>query len=389
MRVVIASDSFKGSATSLAVADAVERGIHRSDPFVECLKFAVADGGEGLVKALRKKGDQIVTLSVRGPLGTPVSAQYIVRGTMAIMEMAEASGLPLVAEGERNPLLTTTYGTGEMMLDALDRGCTEILLGIGGSATNDCGVGMAAALGVRFLAADGREVAPCGGELSKISRIDSTGLSEKVRTATIRVACDVDNPLCGPQGASAIYGPQKGATPEMVGLLDDALSHVAEIVETANERRCGMLRDVPGAGAAGGLGFGLMAFCGANLVSGIELVLDVIGIDKALKNADLVITGEGRIDGQSKRGKVPVGIAARAKRYGVPAVVLAGDIGPGVEKLYELGLDSILSTTSRAMPLSEAMSHSLELTEDAADRMWRLLVVGMSMGMAISSSKAP
>lgn len=387
MRVVIASDSFKGSATSLAVADAVERGIHRSAPSVECLKFAVADGGEGLVKALRREGDQIVTLSVRGPLGTPVSARYIVRDTMAIMEMAEASGLPLVAESERNPLLTTTYGTGEMMLDALQRGCTEILIGIGGSATNDCGVGMAAALGVRFLDADGREVSPCGGELSKISRIDSTGLSDKVRTATIRVACDVDNPLCGPQGASAIYGPQKGATPEMVGLLDDALAHVATLVEDSREKCGGKLRDVPGAGAAGGLGFGLMAFCGAKLVSGIELVLDVIGIDGALKNADLVITGEGRIDGQSKRGKVPVGIAARAKRYGIPVVVLAGDIGPGVEKLYELGLDSILSTTSRAMPLSEAMSHSLELTEDAADRMWRLLAVGMSMGTAISSSK--
>ncbi len=375
MRIVIASDSFKGSATSLAVADAIERGIHRSDPTVECRKFAVADGGEGLVKALQCDDDEIVDLAVCGPLSTPVRAQYIVRGKMAIMEMAEASGLPLVPDDKRNPLKTTTYGTGEMMLDALDRGCTEILIGIGGSATNDCGAGMASALGVRFLDAEGQDVFPCGGELSKVVSIDTSGLADKVRDATIRVACDVDNPLCGPNGASAVYGPQKGATPEMVDMLDASLEHMASLVEGESLR----LRDTPGAGAAGGLGFGLMAFCDARLVSGIELVLDVIGIDAALEDADLVITGEGRIDGQSKRGKVPVGVAARARKFDVPAVVLAGDIGPGVEKLYELGLDSILSTTCRAMSLSEAMAHSLELTEDAADRMWRLIQVGMRM----------
>ncbi len=376
MRIVIASDSFKGSATSLAVADAVERGIRRSDSSVECMKFAVADGGEGLVKALQREGDQTVVLTVHGPLGEPVSARYVIRGATAIMEMAEASGLPLIGDDKRNPLLTSTYGTGEMLLDALGRGCTEVLIGIGGSATNDCGVGMAAALGVRFLDSEGREVPPCGGELSRISSIDRSHISGRLRSASIKVACDVDNPLCGPQGASAVYGPQKGATPEMVELLDGALSHVASLVGESG----GSLMNVPGAGAAGGLGFGLMAFCGAKLVSGIDLVLDVIGLDAALENADLVVTGEGRIDGQSKRGKVPVGIAARAKKYGVPVVVLAGDIGPGVEKLYDLGLDSILSTTSRAMPLSEAMAHSLELTEDAADRMWRLLKVGMTMG---------
>lgn len=375
MRIVIASDSFKGSATSLAVADAIERGIHRSDPAVECRKFAVADGGEGLIKALQCDDDEIVDLAVCGPLSTPVRAQYIIRGKMAIMEMAEASGLPLVPDDKRNPLKTTTYGTGEMMLDALSRGCTEILIGIGGSATNDCGAGMASALGVRFLDAEGQDVFPSGGELSKVVSIDTSRLTDKVRDATIRVACDVDNPLCGPNGASAVYGPQKGATPEMVDMLDASLEHVASLVEGESLR----LRDTPGAGAAGGLGFGLMAFCDAKLVSGIELVLDVIGIDAALEDADLVITGEGRIDGQSKRGKVPVGVATRARKFAVPAVVLAGDIGPGVEKLYELGLDSILSTTSRAMPLSEAMAHSLELTEDAADRMWRLIQVGMRM----------
>lgn len=375
MRIVIASDSFKGSATSLAVADAIERGIHRSDPAVECRKFAVADGGEGLVKALQCDDDEIVDLAVCGPLSTPVRAQYIIRGKMAIMEMAEASGLPLVPDDKRNPFKTTTYGTGEMMLDALDRGCTEILIGIGGSATNDCGAGMASALGVRFLDAEGQDVFPSGGELSKVVSIDTSRLADKVRDATIRVACDVDNPLCGPNGASAVYGPQKGATPEMVDMLDASLEHVASLVEGESLR----LRDTPGAGAAGGLGFGLMAFCDAKLVSGIELVLDVLGIDAALEDADLVITGEGRIDGQSKRGKVPVGVATRARKFAVPAVVLAGDIGPGVEKLYELGLDSILSTTSRAMPLSEAMAHSLELTEDAADRMWRLIQVGMRM----------
>ncbi len=372
MRIVIASDSFKGSASSMEVANAIEHGIHRFDPLITCDKFSVADGGEGMVQALMLPAETLTEISVKGPMGKPTVAKYLIRKNTAIMEMAQASGLPLVDVSQRNPMLASTYGTGQMIADALDLGCTDILLGIGGSATNDGGTGMAYALGARFLNAQGIEVVPVGGNLGSITQVDMSGFDPRIASTTFRVACDVDNPLCGPQGASAIYGPQKGADQQMVGQLDANLQHLADIVAPA-------LALEPGAGAAGGLGFGLMAFCNAKLSSGIGLVLDVIGIDDALDGADLVITGEGKIDGQSKRGKVPMGIAAHAARHGVPVVVLAGDIGPGTDALYPLGIDAILSTTSRAMPLAEAMANSLQLTEDAAHRMMRLLDVGRRM----------
>jgi glycerate 2-kinase len=367
MKITIATDSFKGSASSLEVAHAIERGIHRVDPTVICDTFPVADGGEGLIETLRRTGDTLVTVRVHGPLFEERQAHYLKRDTTAIIEMAESSGITLVPDGKLNPLETTTLGTGELMRHALENGCTELIIGIGGSATNDGGIGMAAALGFRFLDKTGAELVPAGKSLSSISSIDRSAVTPLLDNAVIRAACDVDNPLCGENGASAVYGPQKGATPAMICELDAGLMNLAVRTD------CRILAEDPGCGAAGGLGFGLRSFCHAELESGITLVLGVIGIDKSLACANLVITGEGRIDGQSKRGKVPVGVARLAKKYNLPVIVFAGDIGPGTECLYDMGIDAIVSTTNAAMELKKAMSHSLELTEDAAFRTWHLI----------------
>jgi glycerate kinase len=374
MNVTIASDSFKGSATSIAVAEAIERGIHRVDPTVTCHKFPVADGGEGLISTLREQGDEEIQVPVHGPLFEQREASYLKRGNLAIIEMATASGLPLVPADRRNPLLTTTFGTGELIADALGRGCDNLIIGIGGSATNDCGIGMAAALGVRFTDSDGKVVSPSGGNLGSIEHVDCSGIDPLLAKATIRVACDVDNPLCGPNGSSAVYGPQKGATEEMVRSLDAAMDRFARLLGKED------LASYPGAGAAGGLGFALMVFAGASLESGIGLVLSVIGMEEALKESAICFTGEGKIDGQSKCGKVPVGVAQLAKKYDVPVIAFAGDIGEGTESLYSLGIDAIVSTTNAAMPLEKAMARSLELTEDAAFRTFHLIKATQGIG---------
>lgn len=367
MKVTIASDSFKGSASSLEVARAIERGIHRVDPTVVCDKYPVADGGEGLIATLQKTGDEEVTVAVHGPLFEERQASYLKRGKLAIIEMATASGLPLVPVDQRNPLHTTSLGTGELILDALEKGCDNLIVGIGGSATNDCGIGMATALGALFYDKEGNLVMPTGGNIASIATIDTTKMTPLLANTTIRVACDVDNPLCGPNGSSAIYGPQKGATPEMVAILDNAMDGFSRLLGKQE------LAVYPGAGAAGGLGFALMAFANAQLESGIALVLSVIGMEESLKGSTLCFTGEGKIDGQSKCGKVPVGIAKLAKKHNVPVIAFAGDIGEGTESLYELGIDAIVSTTNAAMPLEKAMARSLELTEDAAFRTFHLI----------------
>jgi glycerate kinase len=367
MKITIATDSFKGSADSLAVASAIEKGIHRVDSSVICDKFPVADGGEGLLETIRQPGDELIPVRACGPLFEEREAFYVRRGMTAVIETAVISGLPLVPQDRMNPLETTTFGTGELIRHALEHGCTELIIGIGGSATNDGGIGMAAALGARFLDSSGNEVPAAGKGLAGIRSIDMTGFCPLVRKASIRVACDVDNPLYGTTGASAVYGPQKGATPEMIAELDDGLRNLAE--RTGKET----LALEPGSGAAGGLGFALRAFCGAKLESGITLVLKAIGIERSLTTSDLVITGEGRIDGQSSRGKVPVGVSKLAKQFGLPVIAFAGDIGPETENLYQLGIDAIVSTTNAAMALSYAMAHSLELTEDAAFRTWHLV----------------
>lgn len=376
MKVVIASDSYKGSNTSIKVAGAIEEGIRKVDPDLDVVKLPVADGGEGLVQALVPDRDKWVYVDVAGPMGESLKAEYALfsEGT-AVIEMASASGLPLV-KGEKDPRKATTFGTGQLMKDALDRGCRTLLIGIGGSATNDGGTGMARALGARFLDASGNEIEAVGGNLSSIDRVDLSGIHPAVHETVIKVACDVDNPLCGEHGASAVYGPQKGATPEMVKELDANLKYLADLMEkqTGND-----MSEVPGAGAAGGLGFGLMAFCGGVLEKGIDLVLDSVGFDDSLDGADLVITGEGRIDGQSVRGKVPVGIAARAKKKDLPVLVIAGDIGPGISNLYDYGIDAVMSTVNKAMPLEEALSRSTELLIDGAERAFRMVKIGMDI----------
>jgi len=373
VKITIASDSFKGSATSLQVADAIEKGIHRVDKNIQCFKYPVADGGEGLIETLKQQGDEIVEVEVMGPLFEKRTAFYLKRGKIAIIEMANASGLPLVEENLRNPMNTTTYGTGQLIKAALDSGSDDIVIGIGGSATNDGGIGMIAALGGKFYDKQNNLIKPNGQGLTQIESVDLEGLDPKIKQVKIRVACDVDNPLCGKNGASAIFGPQKGATPEMVKILDKALNHFAKIVNLEKVAK------EPGSGAAGGLGFALSGMLGAKLESGINLVLSVIGIETALKQSTFCFTGEGKIDGQSKRGKVPVGVAALAKKYGVTVIAFAGDIGPGTEELYNYGIDGIVSTTNAAMPLEKAMKNSLILTEDAAFRTFKLIKATMKV----------
>ncbi len=370
MKVVIASDSFKGSASSLEVASAIERGIKKADKSIEIKKFPISDGGEGLIEVVESlQGYKRETITVKDPLFRDIEASYVRNENTAFIEMAAASGLPLVEESNRNPLNTTTYGTGQLIKDALDKGILNLVIGIGGSATNDGGIGMLNALGAKFYDKDKNEVSPIGGNLSKIESYDFSLLHKSISKATISVACDVDNPLCGINGASYIYGPQKGADKQSVEFLDQSLLQFSKLVNKEKEAL------EAGSGAAGGLGFALLSFLNAELKSGIELVLTAIGFEKALLDADLVITGEGKIDGQSKRGKVPVGVAKIAKKFNVPVIALAGDIGKGTESLYDLGIDGIVSTTSRAMPLEEAMKNSLILTEEESFRLWKILQI--------------
>lgn len=379
MRVLVAADSFKGSLSSLEVAKAVTTGIHRVLREAEVLAVPMADGGEGTVQALvTATGGKLIDVTVTGPLNLPVNAQFgfLPDGT-AVLEMAAASGLPLVPDDKRDPRITTTFGTGQLIRAALDRGANKIVMGIGGSATNDGGAGMFQALGGRLLDKEGRDLGYGGGQLDKLHSIDVANLDPRLKNTKIEVACDVQNPLCGPRGASAVYGPQKGATPEMVEILDTNLNHYAELIYD----QLGIaVKDVPGAGAAGGLGAGLMAFTGAELKSGVEIVLDTIGIDQLMQKVDLVITGEGQIDSQSAYGKVPVGVASRAARYGLPVIAVVGGIGQGSEKLYEYGIHSIVTIVNGPMNLEEAMANGAALTADAAERTFRLLKVGNRMG---------
>ncbi|HEX9060222.1 MAG TPA: glycerate kinase [Clostridia bacterium] len=372
MRVLIASDSFKGSLGSLEVADMIEKGIRNvySDAYVD--KVAVADGGEGTVSAFAHNlGGEYIYTDVKGPLGETVRARYgIIHGNIAVIEMAEASGLCLVPEGKRNPLLTSTYGTGELIIDALSKGCRDIIIGIGGSATNDGGAGMAAALGVKFLDRDGNSFLPTGGSLGSVYSIDMDGISPDISNARITAACDVDIPLCGPRGASRVFAPQKGANLEMVETLDKNLQNYASVIK--KELRID-IAETPGAGAAGGLGAGLMVFCGALFKNGIDLLLDTVNIDEKIRLCDIVITGEGRIDRQTAMGKAPCGIAKKAKMHGKPVFAIAGQIGDGVKMVYEKGIDSVISIVSRPMSLNEALQSSPELIEDAAERLFRVI----------------
>ncbi len=380
MRIIVAPDSFKGSVSALGVAEAMERGIHAVFPTAEVFKVPIADGGEGTVEALvAATGGKLMHSEVQGPLGAPVRAHWGISGdgATAFLEMASASGLPLIAKEQRDPCVTSTYGTGQLMKAALDAGLRRIVIGIGGSATNDGGTGMARALGVRFLDAQGADLPEGGAALARLAQIDLSGLDPRLAELHLLVACDVDNPLCGPRGASAVYGPQKGATPEMVTELDAALGVFATVATAATGRDMALQ---PGAGAAGGLGAGLLFFTPASLRPGVAIVLETTGFDAMVQGADLVITGEGRTDFQTAMGKAPVGVAAVAKRHGVPVVCLSGGLGVGADEVLAHGIDALASIVPHHMPLDDCMAQGEALLEAAAARVCRLLLVGRTLG---------
>lgn len=379
MIFVVAPDSFKGSLSAVAVANAMEQGILSIFPEAQVRKVPIADGGEGTVEALvTATGGQMISERVLGPLGTPVQAFWGILGDgeTAVIEMAAASGLTLVPPDQRNPRHTTTYGTGQLMKAALNQGIRKLVIGIGGSATNDGGVGMAQALGIKFLDAAGKELPFGGSALSNLSTIDMTDADPRLAEATILVACDVDNPLCGEKGASAVYGPQKGATREMITELDAALNHYARI---ACEITGKDIANHPGAGAAGGLGAGLLFFTNAQLKPGVEIVLNATNFADIVKQADLLITGEGCTDFQTAFGKAPVGVAKIAKHANVPAVCLSGGLGNGYQSVTQHGIDALMSIVPRPMTLNECIESAADLIQEATSRLCRLIAVGRSL----------
>lgn len=378
MKIVIAPDSFKENLTSLEVASEIETGLKRVWPDAEYIKVPMADGGEGTVQSLvDATGGQIIKCEVTGPLGDKVQASYGLLGdtSIAVIEMAEASGLPLVPKDQRDPLRATTFGTGELIADAINRGVKEIIIGIGGSATNDAGAGFAQALGARFHNAGGVPITEPlgGGRLAEVTAIDMTQANPGLSRVRISVACDVTNPLCGENGASQVYGKQKGATPEMIAQLDKNLEHFARIIE---RDLFVDIADEPGAGAGGGIGAGLLAFTNATLKRGVELVIAHTGLEKQMKGADLAITGEGRVDSQTAFGKTPSGVAAVARKLGVPVVAIGGGLADDAAAVFAHGIDGLETATPNAMPLEEAIGKSRLYLQDAAERVARLIVIG-------------
>ena len=376
MRILIAPQSLKGSLTAAEAGQAIAHGVRAVYPEAEIEIVPVADGGEGTVQALvDATGGKIIQQTVTGPLGEPVPAFFGLMGDgrTAAIEMAACAGLPLVPPERRNPRITTTYGVGELIMAALDYGSRHFIIGIGGSATNDGGAGMAQAMGAALLTNEGTEIARGGAALATLAHISTSTMDTRLQACTIEVACDVTNPLCGPQGASAVYGPQKGATPEMVAELDRALDHYAQIIE----QDLGLtVRDIPGAGAAGGLGAGLMAFLHATLRPGAQIVLEAVHLEDRVRTTDLVITAEGQIDAQTAYGKSVGAVAAIAKRYGLPVLAFAGSLGDHYQDIYELGVDAVVALPSRPMTLAYAMENAARLTSDAAERACKLLQVG-------------
>ena len=360
-KIVVASDSFKGSLTSREISTIVAEAVSEVFPDCQTVCLEIADGGEGTIDALcRALGGSRIEVSVSDPLGKPVVSEYAIvnvpgEGPTAVIEMSKASGLPLVPEGLRNPMLTTTFGTGELILDALGRGCKHFLIGIGGSATNDGGTGMLAALGWRFRDSDGNELPPVGASLGKIESIDSSGKNPALDGCSFVTACDVDNPFCGPDGAAFVFAPQKGAGPEEVILLDKGLESFSSVIRKSTGVD---VKDIPGAGAAGGLGGALLAFLGARLTPGAEMVLEAIGFDSLAEGADLVITGEGRMDFQTLKGKAPLCVLRHATRLGIPTISLAGIISD-YDLLKNLGYKDILCINPPGLPHETAMQSAV------------------------------
>ncbi len=374
MKIILAPDSFKGSLSAAEVAESMARGVEKVFPNAQIIRLPLSDGGEGFVNSLVSctKG---ITISekVIGPLGDPVEAFWGILGDgkTAVLETAAASGIHLVTEKKRNPLITTTYGTGELIRCALIKGCSRIIIGTGGSVTNDGGAGIAQALGVKFLNCEDNSLPFGGGGLSHLDKIDVAGLDSRIKETEILVACDVNNPLTGPLGASYIYGPQKGATEDMVLELDKALDHYAAIIS----RDLGVeVKNIPGAGSGGGTGAGLLAFLKGRLMPGIELVMNVLGLEKELADCNLLLTGEGALDAQSVFGKVPIGVARKAAVFRVPVVVLSGKIDNDKEIFYNEGITGCFPIVNRPMSLQESMERAPELVESATVdilRLWR------------------
>lgn len=371
MKIAIAPDSFKECLTADEVAGAIEEGVRRAFPDCVTVCVPMADGGEGTVDALiAATNGRIVELTGTGPMGTPVATRYglLGDGESAVIEMAAVSGLPLVRTEERDPRIATTYGAGELLCDALNRGASRIIIGLGGSATNDGGAGAAQALGVSLRDAAGRELPWGGAALARLATIDLSRRHPRLNQCVLEAACDVDNPLCGPTGASRVYGPQKGAGPKVVEELDAALRHFGDIIEA----QLGVpVLDVPGAGAAGGLGAGLVAFAGGVLRPGVDIVADACKLTSRIAGAELVITGEGRIDAQTPHGKTPAGVAKAARQLGIPVVAIAGSLGPGYDAVHDCGIREVISIQSGTMSLAEAMARAPELLAAAAERVAR------------------
>lgn len=375
-KIILAPNALKGSCTAAAAAAAMAHGVARALPDAVCVQLPVADGGDGLAEVLTAALDgERRMVPVTGPRFAPVDAALVWSPSRrtAVVEMALASGLALLAEDERDATATTTLGTGELMRAALDLGAEHIIVGLGGSATNDGGIGMARALGWRFLDASGQAVTPTGAGLPDIARIDRTAKDPRLGKVRVEAVCDVDNPLTGPRGAAAVYGPQKGAGPAQVAALDAGLAQLADRIE----RDLGLdVADLPGAGAAGGLGAGLVAFADATLRPGAELVLDLLALDRHLAGADLVLTAEGRIDAQTAYGKAPAAVAARAKAQGIPCIAIAGGIGEDLGPLHDIGIDAVFSLCRWPMTLDEAQRDAEALLADAAEQAARAFFAG-------------
>ncbi|MBL7076413.1 MAG: glycerate kinase [Kiritimatiellae bacterium] len=375
MKIGIAPDSFKGNMTALQVATRIEKGLRKALGDITVVKVPMADGGDGTAKTIvDATGGRMVRRTVSGPLGKPVRASFGLSGDghTAVIEMAEASGLALLRPSQRNPMRTTTRGTGELISHALKLGVSHLLVGIGGSATTDGGMGMARALGVRFLDKRGREVADNGRGLLRVASIDMTGLDPRLEDVRVEVACDVDNPLTGLHGAAQVYGPQKGATPEMVEQLDAGLENLADVIKRDLGKS---VLKVPGSGAAGGLGAGLLAFLHGELRPGIAIVIDAVQLAKRLKGCDLVITGEGRMDGQTAFGKTPAGVAGVAKSLGLPVIALAGCLGPGVSKVHKIGIDAYFSTLERSINEDEIPVVGPTMLTNCAEQVGRVIAM--------------
>ncbi len=373
MKIAIVPNAFKGSLTALQAADCIERGIKKALPNIATVKIPMADGGDGTALAIMEAtGGKQVKCLVRDPLGRRIRSTFGLTGDgrTAVIEMALASGLVLLKPNERNPLLTSSRGTGELIRAALALHVREILIGIGGSATNDGGVGMARALGIRFLDARNRELVDNGGALTKLSRIDITGLDARLKNTIISVACDVDNPLCGPRGAARVYGPQKGATQAMVKQLDDGLNRLAAVIQKDLGVKVAKL---PGAGAAGGQGAGLVAFLGARMRSGVDIVTNAIALESKLAGCDLVVTGEGRLDGQTAFGKAPAGVAKVARKLGIPVIAICGSLSSDAKKVREIGIEAFFSALEEPMTEADFPKHGPGMLERCAEQIGHLI----------------